>query len=472
MSELIPIILSGGSGTRLWPLSRALYPKQLQVLAGEETLLQGALRRVQGSEFAAPIVICNHEHRFVVAEQARTLSLPLGDIVLEPVGRNTAPAAAVAALLARERHGDKPVVLMPSDHIVSDKAAFADALAKAAEAANRGRLVTFGITPGRAETGYGYILRGMEIADAPGVTEVEAFVEKPDAATAESYLADGRYLWNSGIFVFRPSDMIAELGRFQPDLLKAADLAVRRAERDMDFLRLDPPAFESISGVSIDYAVMEHTEHAAVVPVDMGWSDVGSWHALWEIGDKDDQGNVTTGDVMLTKTSNSLVHTTGPLVVTLGVDDLVVVATADAFLVTDRSHAASLGDIVKQLTATGHPAALTPQRVYRPWGFYQSVDAGERYQVKHISVKPGASLSLQRHAKRSEHWVIVNGVAEVVCGEETKLMHENESVFIPVGATHRLANPGDEPLRIIEVQTGSYLGEDDIERLEDNYGRG
>lgn len=471
MTDLVPVILSGGSGTRLWPLSRSLYPKQLQVLAGDETLLQGALRRVLGSPFTSPIVICNHEHRFVVAEQAREKQLPVGEIVLEPVGRNTAPAAAVAALLARDRHGDAPVVLMPSDHVVSDRAAFLEAVGTAAEAAREGHLTTFGITPSRPETGYGYIRCGKGLGKVAGALEVAAFTEKPDAGTAERYLADGGYLWNSGIFVFRPSDMIAELARLRPALLAAAETSVARAERDMDFLRLDADAFSAIDGVSIDYAVMEHTARAAVVPVDMGWSDVGSWHALWEIGEKDARGNVTGGDVLISETSNSLVRTTGPLVVALGVEDLAIVATPDAFLVTDRSKAAQLGDVVKQLTAAGHPAATTPQRVYRPWGYYQSIDVGERFQVKHISVNPGSSLSLQRHAKRAEHWVVVNGIADVVCGEERRTMRENESIYIPVGTVHRLANPGDTPLRLIEVQTGGYLGEDDIERLEDVYGR-
>jgi mannose-1-phosphate guanylyltransferase/mannose-6-phosphate isomerase len=471
MTDLVPVVLSGGSGTRLWPLSRSLYPKQLQILAGDETMLQGTLRRVQGAPFTSPIVICNHEHRFVVAEQAREKQLPVGDIVLEPVGRNTAPAAAVAALIARDRHGDAPVVLMPSDHVVNDRTAFLDAVGKAADAARNGHLATFGITPNRPETGYGYIRCGKQLAAIAGAQTVAAFTEKPDAATAERYLSEGDYLWNSGIFVFRPSDMLGELARLHPDLLAAAEKSVATAKRDMDFLRLDEDAFTAIDGVSIDYAVMEHTDHAAVVPVDMGWSDVGSWHALWEIGEKDAGGNVTGGDVLISETKNSLVRTTGPLVVALGVEDLAVVATPDAFLVTDRNKAAMLGDVVKQLAAAGHPAASMPQRVYRPWGYYQSIDSGDRFQVKHISVNPGSSLSLQRHAKRAEHWVVVNGIADVVCGEERRTMRENESIYIPVGMVHRLANPGDTPLRLIEVQTGGYLGEDDIERLEDIYGR-
>jgi mannose-1-phosphate guanylyltransferase/mannose-6-phosphate isomerase len=467
-----PVILSGGSGTRLWPMSRAQYPKQLLPLISERTLLQeAALRIADKTQFAAPVIIANDEHRFVVAEQLRLVGVAPRAIVLEPVGRNTAPACCIAALLLANTEPDALFLVMPSDHAITDLAAFKAAVARATEAAAKGRLVTFGITASRPETGYGYIKRGKALPGAEGAFDVAGFVEKPDQARAEAYLQSGDYSWNSGIFLFPAALLLREVQRLQPEMVAACMEAFTKAKRDLDFLRLDHDAFAKAAGNSIDYAVMEHTPHAAVVPVEMGWSDVGTWDALWLIGAKDAAGNVTAGDVVADETRNSYLRTESGLLAVLGVEDLVVVATADAVLVTRRDRAQDIKQLVAKLERDGRSELATHLLVHRPWGTYRSIHHGDRVQVKHIMVKPGGILSLQMHHHRAEHWVVVNGTAKVTKGNEQLVLHENESTFIPMGTQHRLENPGKIPLHLIEVQSGSYLGEDDIVRFEDTYGR-
>ena len=471
MTQLHPIILSGGSGTRLWPTSRTGYPKQLLPLLSENSMLQETARRVApGEGFAAPLVIANNEHRFIIAEQLRLIDIEPAAIVLEPVARNTAPAIAAAALMLAADDPDALMLVLPSDHAVRDVPAFHDAVGRAAKLAGDGRLVTFGIRPERAETGYGYIRQGAGLDVADGY-EVAAFVEKPDAARAQTFLDDGGYSWNSGMFVFSAGGYLAELERWQPAILDACKAAVDAAERDLAFLRLDEDGFAASPSVSIDYAVMEKTERAAVIACDIGWSDVGSWQALWQVSDKDAAGNATHGDVTLHEVSNSYVRADHRLVTVLGLSDVVVVESADAVLVASASASQAVREVVDKLKATDRKEVGEHTRVYRPWGYYEGIDAGERFQVKRIAVKPGGRLSLQKHHHRAEHWIVVKGTAEVVRGDDTLLLEENQSVYIPLGAAHRLSNPGRIELELIEVQSGSYLGEDDIVRLDDVYGR-
>ena len=472
MTELVPVLLSGGSGTRLWPLSRETHPKQFQPLVGEKSLLQATWERLDGLPgLAAPIVVANEEHRFMVAEQLRRVGAVPSAIVLEPVGRNTAPAIAVAALQARAAGADPLLLVLPSDHVIADEAGFRRAVLAACAAAGEGALVTFGIVPTGPETGYGYIKSSRPPDGAPTVMAVEAFVEKPDKATAETYVASGDYFWNSGMFLFRASAYLAELEKHAPAMVAAAREALEKGQRDVDFLRLDRAAFEACPADSIDYAVMEKTDKAAVLPIDVGWNDVGSWSALWEIADQDPDGNAHHGDVIALDCRNTLAWGGRRLVSLLGLDDVIVVDTDDALLVAARDQVQQVKDIVARLKAEGRPQASIHRKVYRPWGSYDGIDSGERFQVKRIVVKPGAALSLQMHHHRAEHWIVVSGSARVTCDDKVFLLSENQSTYIPLGSRHRLENPGKVPLELIEVQSGSYLGEDDIVRFEDVYGR-
>jgi mannose-1-phosphate guanylyltransferase/mannose-6-phosphate isomerase len=467
---LLPVLLAGGSGTRLWPLSRELYPKQFLRLTNEWSLLQNTARRARKIPGAlAPVVICGQAHRFLVAEQLREAGIADAVILLEPEGRNTAPAAAVAALYAREHYGDGALVfLMSADHAVADDAAFAAAATRAADAAASGRLMTFGIRPTRAETGYGYLKAGKPLGD--GAFEVEQFIEKPDAATAEKFLKDGGYSWNGGLFLFSAGLFLDELQRLEPDMRSACEAALAHAKRDLDFVRLDAEAFRKARSESIDYAVMEKTGRAALVPLDAGWDDVGTWGYLGNLP-ADARGNVTRGDVLLEDAQNALVHASSRLVAVVGVKDHVIVETQDAVLVAARGREQDVKAVVQALKRAKRTEAETHPRVYRPWGWYETVALGDRFQVKRIQVSPGEKLSLQLHHHRAEHWIVVQGTAKVTCGEKIFQLEENESTFIPLGAKHRLENPGATPLEIIEVQSGSYLGEDDIVRFEDRYGR-
>ena len=472
MQRITPVLLSGGSGTRLWPVSRSLYPKQLLAMTAERTMFQETAARFAGhSDFAPPLVVCNDEHRFIIAAQIGALGIAPNTIVLEPLGRNTAPAAAVAALLLSGQSPETLMLLAPSDHVIDDVPGFLRAVRTGARAAEDGRLVTFGIYPSRPETGYGYIRRGAGLANAPGVFAVGGFVEKPDRATAESFLKNGDYFWNSGMFLFSPGVYLEELSKHAPEVLAHAERALRHGRRDLDFLRLDRDAFASSPAISIDYAVMEHTERAAVVPADIGWSDVGSWSMLWERGTKDAAGNVVSGDVLIEDGRDNFIRSEGRLVAALGVENLVVVATSDAVLVTHRDRDQDVKMVVDRLNKAGRSEATQHARVYRPWGFFETLHLGPGTQVKLIEVNPGAALSLQYHHKRAEHWVVVSGEATIVRGDENLVLKENESTFIPIGMQHRLENRTAEKLQIIEVQVGSYLGEDDIVRLEDRYKR-
>ncbi len=467
---MIPVILSGGSGTRLWPLSRKTHPKQFWPLVSDASLLQETCRRTDGLAERDPVVVCNEAHRFFVAEQLQQAGYQNADILLEPVGRNTAPAAAVAAVhLAGE--ADPVLLVLPADHAIGDLDGFRQALTAGEALARAGHLVTFGIQPHRPETGYGYIKAGAALDGDAGAFQIDRFVEKPDQATAESYLQQGGYYWNSGMFMFRASVFLDELARFEPAMVEAARQAVAGARRDLDFIRLDAAAFETSPADSIDYAVMEKTDRGVVLPIDVGWSDVGAWSALWEIGERDEQGNVTRGDVLALESRNNYLRSEHRLLAVLGVDDLVVVDTPDVVLVTRRDRAQDVKNLVERLSEDQRAETEIHARVYRPWGCYQGIDQADRYQVKRISVKPGARLSLQKHYHRAEHWIVVRGSALVTRGDETFLLTENQSTYIPVGEIHRLENPGKIPLEIIEVQSGAYLGEDDIERLDDEYGR-
>ncbi len=470
---ITPVILSGGSGTRLWPLSREHYPKQLLPLTDSgRTLLQQTAERLQGLPSAQrPIVVCNQEHRFLVAEQLRESAGGSPDIILEPVGRNTAPGVAVAALhLARETP-DGIMLVMPSDHLIADTTAFHQAVTLGADAAAEGALVTFGVRPRYAETGYGYIRAAHPPDPANPVAAVDRFVEKPDLETARQYLASGDYLWNSGIFMFRADRYLEELERHAPAILKASREALVRASRDLDFLRLESEAFTACPGDSIDYAVMEKTQHAAVITLDADWSDLGSWSALHDATPADADGNATVGDVVMRNSSNCYVRAQSRLVATLGIKDCIVVETPDAVLVAARDQIQDVKKLVEQLRAEGRGEALNHRRVERPWGSYEEISSADRFQVKRIVVAPGRALSLQMHHHRAEHWVVVRGTGKVTRGDETFLIGEDQSTYISFGTIHRLENPGVIPLELIEVQTGSYLGEDDIVRFEDSYGR-
>lgn len=469
--QVVPVILSGGSGTRLWPVSRESFPKQLWPLISNHSLLQETALRALGAPFAAPLVVCNQEHRFLIAEQLRAVGISDARIVLEPVGRNSAPAIAVAALIAAERDPAAVLWMMAADATIRDTAGLHDALGAAVAAARAGRIVLFGMRPRRAETAYGYIEVGAAIEDMPGVHAVSRFVEKPDAATAAELSQSGRHLWNSGMFVFTAETLLAELERYAPGLLAEARRAVAGRTQDLDFIRLDPDAFAACPNISLDYAVAEHTTRAAVVPADLGWSDVGSWDALWEQTPKDADGNATVGDVMLEKSSGCYARSDGILTAVVGLQDAVIVVTGDAVLAMHRDRAQDVKRVVDRLRADKRHEAVAHNRSYRPWGFYESLIQGDRFQVKRIVVNPGQKLSLQRHYHRAEHWVVVHGLALVTRNDEQVMVRENESIYLPQGCVHRMENPGRIPLTLIEVQSGSYLGEDDIVRIEDTYGR-
>ncbi|MCD9046474.1 mannose-1-phosphate guanylyltransferase/mannose-6-phosphate isomerase [Luteimonas sp. MHLX1A] len=466
MAMLQVVLLSGGSGTRLWPLSREAYPKQFLPLAGEATMVQDTWSRVAALTTLKPIVVANEEHRFLVAEQLRQIGAPVPDIVLEPVGRNTAPAIAAAALQARAAGEDPVLLVLPSDHVVRDVPAFHAAVREALPAAEDGALVTFGIRAWAPETGFGYIQAGP----GEGVRPVLRFVEKPDPDTARAYLASGDHVWNSGMFLFRASRYLDELARFRPDILDAVRRAFDAASRDGDFVRLEREAFAASPSDSIDYAVMEKTSDARVLPVDIGWNDVGSWSALWDVSDQDEHGNAGHGDVIAVDSRNTYAYSRR-LVALVGVDDLVVVETDDAVLVARKDRVQQVKDVVARLKADQRSHAVLHREVHRPWGSYDSLDVGNGFQVKRIKVKPGARLSLQSHAHRAEHWVVVRGTARVTRDNDVFDLHANQSTYIPLGARHRLENPGADPLELIEVQSGDYLGEDDIIRYEDVYGR-
>jgi mannose-1-phosphate guanylyltransferase / mannose-6-phosphate isomerase len=465
-----PVIMSGGAGSRLWPLSRQLYPKQLLPLAGARTMIQETAERVKGAQFASPLVVCNQEHRFLIAEQLRENDIADATIVLEPIGRNTAPVAAVAAFLLAEKDPSALVLLMPADHVVIDKKAFADAVEIAAAAAREGAIATFGIQAKSPETGYGYIQRG-EAMPLKGCYRVKRFVEKPNRAAAQSYLDSGDYFWNGGIFMFRAKTYLDELQQFEPQIAAQCREAVAKGRQDLDFFRLDEAAFAESPSKSIDYAVMEYTEHAAVVPVDMGWSDVGSWQSLWEIAVRDGNGNAQDGDVVALNVTNSYLRSEGPLLAAIGVDDVVIVATQDAVLVTRRDATQDVKKVVEEIERSGRHHHKHHRQVFRPWGSYDSIDQGDQFQVKRVIINPGAEIGLQTHRHRAEHWVVVSGTAKVTCDDKEFLLQENESTFVPPGAKHRLENPGTTPLHLIEVRSGGYLGEDDVMRFEDRYGR-
>jgi mannose-1-phosphate guanylyltransferase/mannose-6-phosphate isomerase len=475
---VIPVILSGGSGSRLWPLSRALRPKQFLGLTGDQTLFQMTLQRLVGLvDRLEPIVVANDDHRFLAADQCLQMGVTPQALILEPVARNTAPAIAVAALAAQvdtqaSALGHDPVLLvLPSDHVFQDVAAFQAAVRVGERAASAGAMVTFGIVPTGPETGYGYVKANRSASRDSGSFSVEAFVEKPNLAKAKDYLADGGYYWNSGMFMFKASAYLSELATHQPAMLKACQQAFERAKKDLDFVRLDFEALSASPSDSIDYAVMEKTDKAVLVPLDAGWSDVGAWSAVWQVQPQDAEGNGTRGDVLLHQSQDCYVHADHRLVSLVGVTDLVVVETSDAVLVAHKDKAQDVKKVVEDLKARGRSEAELHREVFRPWGAYDSVDTGDRYQVKRITVKPGARLSLQMHHHRAEHWVVVKGTAQITIGDEVKLVSENQSVYIPVGVKHCLENPGKLPIELIEIQSGSYLGEDDIVRFDDKYGR-
>lgn len=471
---LLPVIMAGGSGTRLWPLSRKLHPKQFLSLYGQATMLQATAGRLAGLEHQSPLIICNEEHRFTVAEQLRLAGLSHSGILLEPEAKNTAPALALAALRALALHpDDDPLLLvLAADHVVKDESAFCQAVSQAIDAANANQLVTFGIVPDHPETGYGYIKRGERAAFATGdIYQVAEFVEKPDLATAKAYVDSSQYAWNSGIFLFKASVFLGELEKYSPDIYHACVAAMQAPTEDVDFVRIDAAAFAISPEDSIDYAVMEQTKLAVVVPMSCGWSDVGGWSALWEVSDKDERGNVFRGDVLDIDSKDSYIYAQETLVASIGLKDTIVVKTKDAVLVADKSRVQEVKHLVESLKASERSEVLHHRDVQRPWGKYDSIDTGTRFQVKHITVKPGAKLSVQMHHHRAEHWIVVSGTAMVTNGESTFLLSENESTYIPIGTIHALENPGKVPLELIEVQSGTYLGEDDIVRFEDRYGR-
>lgn len=461
---IIPVIMAGGSGTRLWPLSRAKHPKQFLPLNSDKTMLQETVQRVLTLPVSESVTICNEEHRFFVAEQLREID-SLGKIILEPAGRNTAPAIALAALSV---DNDPLLLVLAADHIIENTYAFTSAVQRAIPLAEQGKLVTFGIVPTQPHVGYGYIEAGEVLGEG---FDVISFKEKPDLETATDYLSADGFYWNSGMFLFRASRYLEELQSFRPDIYQACIRSVANAQADLDFIRVDAETFEQCPADSIDYAVMENTADAVVVPLDAGWNDIGSWSSLWDVGDKDEAGNVAMGDAMLHETRNSYVRADDQFVATVGVEDLVIVSTKDAVLVAHQDRAQDAKIIAEQLKGESRSEWELHREVYRPWGKYDSIDNGKRYQVKRITVNPGAKLSVQKHYHRAEHWVVVSGIAKVTNGDDTFLLRENESTYVPIGAVHALENPGKTPLEIIEIQSGSYLGEDDIVRLEDRYGR-
>ncbi|EUC14738.1 mannose-1-phosphate guanylyltransferase/mannose-6-phosphate isomerase [Paraburkholderia hospita] len=468
-----PVVLCGGSGTRLWPMSRGGFPKQYLKLTGEQSLVQQTVSRLSGiHDIARPIVVTNNEQRFFVAEQLRQIDANPSAIVLEPVGRNTAPAIAAAALLALNTSPDALLLVLPSDHVILQDAIFVKIAEAAAQVAKDNYLVTFGITPTEPHIGYGYIRSGAPLADGVQAYTVDAFVEKPDATTAGRFVKEGGYYWNSGMFMLKASTYLEELRRFEPEIARQAELSLKHATRDNDFIRLEAEAFAACPNISVDYAVMERTERAAVITVaDLGWNDIGSWTALAEIAKRDEQGNAILGDVLTESVSNSYIRAEHRMVAAIGLDDIVIVETADAVLVAHRDKAQDVKKIVERLNASGRHESVTHRRVERPWGSYEGIDQGERFQVKRIIVNPGAQLSLQMHHHRAEHWIVVKGTARVTNGDQEIMLTENQSTYIPLGITHRLMNPGKIPLELIEVQSGAYLGEDDIVRFEDTYGR-
>jgi mannose-1-phosphate guanylyltransferase/mannose-6-phosphate isomerase len=469
MSVIYPVILSGGAGTRLWPLSREMYPKQLLALTSQHSMLQDTALRLAGiAGCRAPLVVCNEAHRFTVAEQLRTLRLEPAGILLEPIGRNTAPAVALAALKALELDQDATIVVAPADHVIRDARAFQQAAGVAVELAESGKLVTFGIVANAPETGYGYIHRGPGEGPAYPVAE---FIEKPPLATAEKFLAAGDYYWNSGMFVFKAGRFLTELGLYAPDLLEASTAAYRTASSDLDFVRIGKAAFEACRSESIDYAVMEKTQDAVVLPLDAGWSDVGSWSSLFDALPANGDGNVLQGDVLVHDTHDCYVHSTSRLVATVGMADHIIVETKDAILVAPKHRVQDVKELVMMLKKAGRSESAWHREVYRPWGSYDSIDDGDRFQVKHMELKPGGSISLQMHHHRAEHWIVVQGTAKVTCNDKSFLLSENESTYVPIGAKHRIENPGKVALHIVEVRSGTYMGEDDIVRFEDNYGR-
>ncbi len=465
---ILPVIMAGGSGSRLWPLSRELYPKQFLKLTGEHSMLQETLFRLSGLEHHSPLLICNEGHRFIAAEQLRLIDAPHSGIILEPVGRNTAPAIALAALNAVKQHDDPIMLVLAADHVIKNKFAFEQAVNAAKAFADAGELVTFGIVPTAPETGYGYIKASQTQGAA---YEVDQFVEKPNASLAKEYLESGEYYWNSGMFLFKASSYLAELENFRPDILSACQLAMESVEADLDFIRVNKAEFMKCPDDSIDYAVMEKSKHVKMVPMDAGWSDVGSWSSLWDVSAKDKDDNFIKGDVLAVDTSHSYLHAENKLIATVGVDNLIVIETKDALLVAHKDKVQKVKEVVNQLKANGRTEHKIHREVLRPWGKYDSIDFGERDQVKRITVKPGEKLSIQMHHHRSEHWIVVSGTAKVTNGDKTFLVAENQSTYIPLGVVHALENPGKIPLEMIEVQTGSYLGEDDIVRFEDRYGR-
>jgi mannose-1-phosphate guanylyltransferase len=460
---LLPVVMAGGSGTRLWPLSRTLFPKQFLSLTSTATMLQETLLRLSPLDHQPAFLICNQEHRFIVAEQLRKAKLAHGGIVLEPVGRNTAPAVAIAALHARAKGEDPLLLVLAADHVIAQPAAFCQAVQAAMPLAEQGKLVTFGIVPTAPETGYGYIQQGNAIG--LGASKVAAFVEKPNLELAQQYLTDGRYLWNSGMFLFKASVYLHELGKYCPQIVEQCQLSLQLALDDLDFIRLDADAFAACPDDSIDYAVMEKTANAVVMPLDANWSDVGSWSALWDVSEKDAQGNVLQGDVLTEQTHNSFIYAQHRLIATVGIDDVVVVETKDAVLVAHKDRVQDIKGIVNQLKAANRAEQLQHREVFRPWGSHDAIADGERYHVKQVMVKPGQKTAVQIHYHRAEHWIVVSGTARVTRGDENFLISENESTYIPVGVAHSIENPGKVPLEIIEVRTGIYLAEDDIVRI-------
>jgi len=467
---IIPVILSGGSGTRLWPLSRKQYPKQYLPLVGDNTMLQETILRLSGLDnLADPIIICNADHRFLVAEQCQQIDIQDPTILLEPVGRNTAPAIAAAALQSLKKTDDAVLLVLSADHVIQDVEVFHAAINIASQQAQDGKLATFGIVPTDANTGYGYIKSSADSND--GAHKVEEFVEKPDLETAQTYLEQGNYLWNSGMFMFKPATLIDELTTHSPDIVTSVNDAVNNAAQDLDFIRLDKQAFESSPSDSIDYALMEKSSNVVVVPLDAQWNDIGAWSALHDIGTKDANGNVIKGDVIAQDTTNTYINANHHMVATIGVDNLIIVDTADATFIATQDKAQEVKSIVESLQAKGRDEGVMHRKVFRPWGWYDSIESGKHFQVKRLHVNPGAKLSLQMHHKRAEHWVVVSGIATVINGEDVLTLKEGDSTYIPIGTTHGLENKTNEQLEIIEVQSGTYLGEDDIVRFEDIYGR-